>query len=218
MLNSIGGGARFAKYPTLGIDSVDRFRWNRVMRSLGLFIAIALLAGCHPPTRGGVVTPSIPVTPDRAEVQPPAETMQSSAHPPEVARNVETLAGDHANTDGTPLASQLQDIFYDYDRSDLTEQASRALQTDAGVLKSILTAFPNVKIIIEGHCDERGSAEYNLALGDSRAARTAQALRQMGVAALTLETVSYGKENPQCTDAMESCWQKNRRAHLVVSQ
>jgi peptidoglycan-associated lipoprotein len=114
------------------------------------------------------------------------------------------------------INDQLLDIFYDYDRTDLTETASLSLQHDARLLMAALTEYPGVRIVVEGHCDERGSAEYNLALGDSRAAHTAEALRNLGVGTAKLQTVSYGKENPQCEDANESCWQKNRRAHLVL--
>src|SRR5690349_20475442 len=89
-----------------------------------------------------------------------------------------------------------------------------ALETDAHLLTALLKEFPDLEVIVEGHCDERGSAEYNLGLGDRRAERAAQILRDFGVAVGKLRTISYGKESPQCTEPTESCWQTNRRAHL----
>ncbi len=85
-------------------------------------------------------------------------------------------------------------------------------------MKQVFQQNPSLKIIVEGHCDERGSDEYNLALGDRRADAAMQFLVQLGVPAANLSKISYGKQKPQCTDANEACYQKNRRAHLAVSQ
>ena len=116
------------------------------------------------------------------------------------------------------LASDVQDAFYDYDKSDIREDARNTLTRNADVMKAALQKFPNASILVEGHCDERGSAEYNLGLGDRRAAAAKEFLVQLGVPADRLKTVSYGKERPQCTDANEGCWQKNRRAHFSPGQ
>jgi len=112
----------------------------------------------------------------------------------------------------------VQDAFYDYDKSDIRPDARDALTKDAAALKSILADFPNATILIEGHCDERGSAEYNLGLGDRRASSAKDFLQQLGVPADRLKTISYGKERPQCTEQNESCWQRNRRAHFAPGQ
>jgi peptidoglycan-associated lipoprotein len=116
------------------------------------------------------------------------------------------------------LNGQLQDAFFDYDRSDLRPEAIAILRRDADLLLSIRSEFPKYKVIIEGHCDERGSAEYNLALGDRRAGRAAEVLHEFGLPVSSSQTVSYGKEAPQCMESTESCWRRNRRAHLVVRQ
>ena len=116
------------------------------------------------------------------------------------------------------LAQQGQDAFFDYDKSDIRPDARDALTHDADLLKRIFQMEPNLAIMIEGHCDERGSAEYNLALGDRRATAARDFLVQLGVPTDKLKTVSYGKERPQCTEATEECYQKNRRAHLSVGQ
>lgn len=110
--------------------------------------------------------------------------------------------------------SELSDLYFDYDKSDLREDARAALAKDAEIIRSILVDFPNASIVVEGHCDELGSAEYNLALGDRRATGASGYLEALGIETTTLKTVSYGKERPQCTEASESCWQQNRRVHF----
>lgn len=110
--------------------------------------------------------------------------------------------------------TEVQDAFFDYDKSDIREDARATLTRNADALKAILADFPGQSITVEGHCDERGSAEYNLGLGDRRANAAKEFLVQLGVSADRLRVVSYGKERPQCTDSNEACWQKNRRAHF----
>ena len=116
------------------------------------------------------------------------------------------------------LVSQLSDAYYDYDKSDVRGDARDTLTKDAAALKGLFSDFPNATIMIEGHCDERGSAEYNLGLGDRRATSAKDFLVQLGVPADRLKTISYGKERPQCTESDETCWQKNRRAHFATGQ
>jgi len=116
------------------------------------------------------------------------------------------------------LGSDVQDAYFDYDKSDIRSDAQATLTQDAAALNSILADFPSSVIVIEGHCDERGSAEYNLGLGDRRATATKDFLVQLGVSADRLRTISYGKERPQCSESNESCWQRNRRAHFSPGQ
>jgi peptidoglycan-associated lipoprotein len=112
----------------------------------------------------------------------------------------------------------LQDAYFDYDKSDMREDARSALTKDADLIKSILQDFPDAAITVEGHCDERGSAEYNLGLGDRRATAAKDFLVQLGVPADKLKTISYGKERPVCTESNEACWQRNRHAHFSTGQ
>jgi peptidoglycan-associated lipoprotein len=112
------------------------------------------------------------------------------------------------------LEREVEDAFFDYDKSALREDALGTLTRNASALKSILTEIPAGVIVIEGHCDERGSAEYNLGLGDRRATSAREYLGQLGVPAERLTIVSYGKEQPQCHESIESCWQRNRRVHF----
>jgi len=116
------------------------------------------------------------------------------------------------------METEITDAFFDYDSSDIRDDARSALTQDANALKAILRDFGTATVIIEGHCDERGSAEYNLGLGDRRATAAKEFLTQSGVPADRLKTISYGKERPQCTEPSEACYQKNRRAHLAPGQ
>ena len=116
------------------------------------------------------------------------------------------------------LQSDVKDAFFDYDKSDIREDGRSALTRDADVLKSLFAQFPNTVVIVEGHSDERGSAEYNLGLSDRRATAAKEFLVQLGISGDRLKPVSYGKERPQCTDSNEGCWQKNRRAHFAAGQ
>ena len=105
---------------------------------------------------------------------------------------------------------EVQDAFFDYDKADIRGDARQALSKTADFLRS----YPQVAIVIEGHCDERGSTEYNVALGDRRADSAKNFLTAQGIAGDRIQTVSYGKERPFCTESNESCWQQNRRAHF----
>lgn len=92
----------------------------------------------------------------------------------------------------------------------------KTLQGDSAELRDILKDYPDYKLVIEGYADERGSDEYNLALGDARAKSAKDYLVQIGIPADQLSVVSYGKERQVCEDHTESCWQKNRRIHIVA--
>jgi len=114
----------------------------------------------------------------------------------------------------TRMEREVADIYFDYDKNDIREDARAQLTRNADALKRIMADFPTAVISVEGHCDERGSAEYNLGLGDRRATSAREFLTQLGVAADKLKSISYGKERPACTEGNEACWQKNRRAHF----
>jgi peptidoglycan-associated lipoprotein len=116
------------------------------------------------------------------------------------------------------LTREAQDIYFDYDMSDLRADAQRAATANAELLKRIFGQDPNFTVLIEGHCDERGSAEYNLGLGDRRATSLRDFYVQQGLPANRIRTISYGKERPQCTEANEACYQRNRRDHMAPAQ
>jgi peptidoglycan-associated lipoprotein len=176
--------------------------------TLGAVCALALSAGCKkkPPTSTADARPPVTSRPGEGETQvpPPATTT------PRKDVEAEVLAMDIAALN---KKGYLSDAFFDYDQSDLREDARSALAADAEWLKK----YPTVQVLIEGHCDERGTAAYNLALGDRRANAAREYLTSLGIDGTKLRTVSYGKERPFCTESTESCWQQNRRAHLVIT-
>ncbi|HEX3179201.1 MAG TPA: peptidoglycan-associated lipoprotein Pal [Methylomirabilota bacterium] len=107
---------------------------------------------------------------------------------------------------------ELQDIFFDFDKYDIRPNETKTLDANAAWLKS----NPNHLVLIEGHCDERGTNEYNLALGERRAKSTMNYLVSQGVQANRITIISYGEERPVCTEKTEACWAKNRRSHFLV--
>ena len=112
------------------------------------------------------------------------------------------------------FTQNVKDIFFDYDKYDIRPGDKEIIQANA----TFFEQHPNIKFTIEGHCDERGSIEYNLALGSNRANAARDALVAAGVPADSIKTISYGKEKPFCTEHTEECWQQNRRDHFVFGQ
>lgn len=134
-------------------------------------------------------------SPSVEEVMPPVAAEERSVAPPAAAS-----------------AAGLADIYFDFDKSDITPAARGALEQNA---KWILSRG-NIQVRIEGHGDERGTNEYNLALGERRAGAVKRVLVALGVPPANLSTITYGEEQPVCRDHQESCWEKNRRAHLAL--
>ena len=132
-------------------------------------------------------------------------TVNSAAAPPSTTSNA---------TEEELFSRNVKDIYFDYDKYDVRVDQQSSLQGDAQFLQQ----HSNIHITIEGHCDERGSTEYNLALGASRADAVKNALIQAGVGGDRIRTISYGKEKPFCTESNESCWQQNRRGHFVYEK
>jgi peptidoglycan-associated lipoprotein len=117
-------------------------------------------------------------------------------------------------TDEDLFGSTVKDVYFDYDKSDLRPDQQVAIQADA----QFLNQHPGINFTVEGHCDSRGSTEYNLALGDQRATSVKSALVAAGVSANRVKTISYGKEKPFCMEENEACWQQNRRGHFVYQK
>ena len=113
------------------------------------------------------------------------------------------------------LINRIQDAYFDYDKHTLRPDAQSTLQSDAKTLSEIIQQYPKFSLTVEGYCDERGSAEYNIALGEARAQQAKQFLVGLGLPAAQLKTVSFGKEKQVCSEHDEACWQKNRRAHIA---
>jgi peptidoglycan-associated lipoprotein len=124
----------------------------------------------------------------------------------------ERMRAEQAKSEKARMAFMNEDIYFEFDRSDLLPEAQAVLRDKADFLK----ANPKGSVIVEGHCDERGTNEYNLALGDRRAEAAKAYLINLGVPAARMETVSYGEERPVDPGNNESAWAKNRRAHFVL--
>ena len=138
-----------------------------------------------------------------------AASASASAAAPKVSGS-EEFTGILPRRRRTPISTTI--------RATSATTRAQALTHDADLLKRIFAADPGFTVVMEGHCDERGSAEYNLGLGDRRATAAKDFLVQLGVPADKIRTISYGKDRPVCTDATEACYQRNRRAHLAPAQ
>lgn len=131
-----------------------------------------------------------------------------------VTVNVKVASASPAPTDEELFSKNIKDVLFDYDKYNIRPDEQTTAHTDA----AFLVNHPTVKVLIEGHCDDRGSEEYNLALGTSRAESGKRSLLQQGVSEDRLKTVTYGKEKPFCTQDNEQCWQENRVDHFVLQQ
>jgi len=171
---------------------------TRLNRLAGLFILVSLASGCSTSDSGPAV--------NAINFMPPA-LAQGAAYSPSA---MEALSRGLAVI--TPPGAALQDVYYEFDSIDLKEDGEAILRKNADWMK----ANPSARIEVEGHCDDVGSAEYNLALGAKRAQTARDFLMKEGIAADRLVTISYGKEAPACFEPDEDCRVKNRRARFVM--
>jgi len=170
--------------------------------------ALVVLPGCHHPPPVRTLPSPMPVAP---ATPPPAP---APATPPEVARQVDEYERlRQTPSDEIDRMGLFSDVHFDYNKADLRDADRQTLNRNAEVLKK----FDFLKVTVEGHCDERGSVEYNLALGERRSRAAHEYLVSQGVPADRLKTVSYGKEIPLCSESTEECWARNRRAHFAVT-
>jgi peptidoglycan-associated lipoprotein len=184
------------------------------------FAGLLCTAACHKTApvaaRPPDTTPVATVAP--APPAPPKSSGAPAAPSRPVAQNSRsaTMTPAERATLNERLA-RLEDALFDYDRATIRSDATTALRDDVGVIRDILANYPSQKLVIEGHADERGSAEYNMALGDKRARAAEEFLTTMGIPNVQLTVISYGKERPVCTDQSEQCYQRNRRAHVTAA-
>lgn len=152
---------------------------------------------------------------------PPQETQQSPSATPEGSAKAQEKITEQqmAKVESTDVSSKFQevsgvfkDIYFDYDKYEVREDAKQVLKTVADHLRKNTAQ----KVLVEGHCDDRGTSEYNLGLGDKRAKSAKDFLVSMGVPSSRVDTISYGKEKPVCSEHADSCWAKNRRGHFVL--
>jgi peptidoglycan-associated lipoprotein len=178
------------------------------------FLALLLLVGC-----GGshVAQTQAPQSPQWTVENPNATAGRNLGSAAEAKRLTSAPSSLEALQSGqstaTPASSPIKDVYFGFDRYDLTEASRATLKANADWLKS----NPAARVQIEGHCDERGSADYNLALGAKRAQTAKDYLVTLGIGADRLSTISYGEEIPVCREHTEDCWAQNRRARFVVA-
>ena len=183
-----------------------------VVRLLGLVLSGSLVAGCvrNPPPAGPETPPPDSEQPEARQAPPPPPPPEPPSPPPIggdddfASRTLEELNRD------SPVGA----VFFDYDSSELSDDGRAALETNADVLQRYATWI----ITIEGHCDERGTPEYNLGLGERRALVAREYLLTLGLDSDRIRTVSYGKEFPFDPGHTAEAWAKNRRAHFVITE
>jgi peptidoglycan-associated lipoprotein len=193
-------------------------RHHSILMPLMVLVVALTLWGC--PKRPEVVqAPPAPAGPAAAAPAPPPPAPEPVPEPapapvPEPAPQVQAPPPAPAPPAAAPAPApkaNLMDVFFDFDKSNIKPDQQAAIKTDLAALQ----ADPQLKLLIEGHCDERGTAEYNLALGERRAKAVKDALQAAGIAADRLSIISYGKERPFAQGHTASAWKENRRAHMV---
>jgi len=198
--------------------------------AVSMLVPAAIVAGCAkrtvtadvsappraaapaPPRSGGAAAPESPVTP-LAEVTTRPGTASPGAPAPLGTSEPRTPLGSARPAPAEFAArAELEDIHFDFDRHDIRPGDARILDVSAAWLQE----NPGTLVLIEGHCDERGTDAYNLALGDRRAKAAVDYLVSRGIQAERMTTLSYGKERPVCQEHTAACWAQNRRAHFLV--
>ena len=194
---------------------------HQILIAFGL-VGILSIAGCHK----AVPVASRPTPPTPVVAAAPAPAPRATPRPAPVSVTPSQTAQTTRPATMTPQEratlndrlARLEDALFDYDKATIRTDATTVLKDDVGVIRGILASYPSQKLVIEGHTDERGSEEYNVALGDKRARAAEEFLTTMGIPDAQLTVISYGKDHPICTDQTEACWQKNRRAHITASR
>jgi len=190
------------------------------MRKQGLvayaMVVAILMVGCAKTpatTTAGAPAPSGTATTTSDGSRAPGVSPGSSSSSTASTRPTST-GGARVVPSEYQVVRDLEDVHFDYDKYDIGDAAAKALDTNAAWLARNADRL----VLIEGHCDERGTTEYNVALGERRAKATMNYLVARGVAAHRISIVSYGEERPACTQHNESCWAKNRRAHFLAKR
>lgn len=187
-------------------------RYNPFVLSAVLMLTVLMLfSGCQ---NKATTQPEETNPPPPQKITQHSETTQQHTIPETISDNKEgsVISGDMDRTSAEGKEGMFADIMFDYDKYDVKENFKSELKTVAVWMTNNSSAI----VSVEGNCDERGTNEYNLALGDRRAKAVKDYLVSMGVPSSRIETISYGEEKPVCTEHSEGCWAKNRRAHLVV--
>jgi peptidoglycan-associated lipoprotein len=189
---------------------------RRLCVAIFIILAITTVNGCAQRKIAGApeqppAQPEIMKTEDKKTT---ADTAAAKELPKESITEKQLSKAQPADVQPTlkELQTRIQDIRFDYDRYDIKDDAKPVLKE----VSAILSRNKDIKVIIEGHCDERGTNEYNLGLGDRRANSAKEYLISLGIPSGKVETISYGEEKSLCAEQTEECWAKNRRAHFVL--
>jgi peptidoglycan-associated lipoprotein len=192
-----------------------------VLLVTGLCLVVTGCAKKQVATTGGTpqiqapVAPAPPPAPTAAKAAAPKQApQQAAAQPPAAAPKKLT---PQQRTDLNDLLARLADAFFDYNQTSIRADASTTLASNVTAIRNILAEYPTEKLLIEGHADERGSSEYNLALADKRSRAAQEFLSTRGIPQSQLTVLSYGEERPACTEQTEACFQQNRRVHITVA-
>lgn len=195
------------EYRNRNIEEELKMRMHRHLKSFAMLgVVLALAAGCK--KKSPTTTPE--ASPPPAAVEAPPSSASTTTPPPPAPRESGVLSEDLQTLNSK---GYLKDAFFDFDKADLREDARTALASDAQWIKQ----YSSIRVLVEGHCDERGTEEYNLSLGQKRASSVKDYLVSLGVEGARVNTVSYGKARPFCGDHDENCWQQNRRGHFVIT-
>jgi peptidoglycan-associated lipoprotein len=193
---------------------------SRFWAGLATAALCVAVSGCAHPKNTAKSAPPAPYSPAAGN-----DTARTATTPAPAPTNTETASAPQSRMPDAAtrariqeLLDRIQDAYFDYNQHSIRSDAQAALQKDAQTLAEIIKQYPDFKLTVQGYCDERGSEEYNLALGDARAKQAKDYLATMGLPGDQLRTISYGKDRPVCSDHDEACWQKNRRAHITQEQ
>ena len=185
----------------------------RNLSSMIILSGALAFAGCSstttPTTEPSAAAAATPAPAETKKKMDSGKTTESTTKAPP-SSSLDAL--QRGESTATPASSPLKDVYFDFDRYDLRADSREILKANSAWLK----ANPAAQVQIEGHCDERGTTEYNVALGSRRAESVKDYLVTLGASADRLSTISYGEEVPVCREQTEECWQKNRRVRFVV--
>jgi len=191
---------------------------SRLLACAALTALSLTFSGCAKKVAAKAPPPPVPESSTPAVASNPAPVRDNS-QPAQAAASAPSRMPDAATRARIQdLLNRIQDAYFDYDKHTLRPDAEVTLKADAQTLADIIKQYPDFKLTVEGYCDERGSDEYNMALGDARAKQAKEYLSDLGLPGNQLATISYGKDKPVCTDHDEACWQKNRRTHITQAQ
>jgi peptidoglycan-associated lipoprotein len=186
-------------------ESLIYWRYVEMKKIVLIIVAVLMIASLI-----GCAQKQVAAPPEQPTVKP-SEAVQT---PEPVTEKQQPLVKQEAMTSAPKeLATTVDDIHFAFDKYDLDDTAKTTIKNLAAMMGKM-----NAKVIIEGNCDERGTKEYNLALGDKRANAAKQYLISLGIPSAKADTISYGKEKPLCTESTEECWAKNRRDHFVLTE